>query len=190
MRLPGVMFAVVCLLVVEPRGWDTVACRADGPRKGDSSDERLAPRAALRMSQAVVCRSIDGYEAFEPLPDAALTSDEKLLVYYRPLGYQTVYESGFYHAHFTQDGEIHRRGQKAVLRQKKKLLEYKPKSSQPLALLYMRNTISLKGLAPGEYELIILLRDELAKAPPATQVVKFRVVPAIDPRENPASEPP
>ncbi len=38
----------------------------------------------LGMTPAVACKAIEGYEDFEPLPDATLTSDEKLLVYYGP----------------------------------------------------------------------------------------------------------
>ena len=47
------------------------------------------------------------------------------------------------------------------------------------ALIFLRNTISLKGLKPGDYELIIILHDEIAKGPPATQAVKFRVIAAL-----------
>jgi hypothetical protein len=42
----------------------------------------------------------------------------------------------------------------------------------------MKNVISLKGLTPGEYDLTLILHDEVAKAPPVKQVVKFRVIAA------------
>ena len=38
------------------------------------------------MTPGIVCRSIDGYEDYELLPEAAQTSEEKLLVYFRPSG--------------------------------------------------------------------------------------------------------
>ncbi len=142
------------------------------------------------MSRGVVCSSIDGYEDYEVLPDAAQTSDEKLLVYYRPLGYKSVLVDGLYQAHFTQDAQIRKHGEKAVLRQKLKLLEYKPKNASPPDYIYLRNTISLKGLPPGDYDLTIILRDEVAKCPAATQVVKFRVIPAQDPRKAGDAKPP
>ncbi len=161
--------------------------RKPGPADIDRQDEGPRPRAdgaesGLPMSRAVVCRSIDGYEAYEPLPDAALTSDEKLLVYYRPAGYKSVVVDGLYQAHFTQDAQIRKRGEKTVLRQKLKLLDYKPKNASPPQYVYLRNTFSLKGLPPGDYDFTIILRDEVAKCPAATQVVKFRVIPAQDPR--------
>jgi hypothetical protein len=162
-------------------------CRADDGSKRRADESPPPARENLRMSEAVVCRSIDGFEAYEPLRDAAQTSDEKLLVYYRPFGYKTTFVKDSYQAHLTQDAEIRPRGQKVVLRQKKRLLDYTAKSPQPPELIYMRNTISLKGLKPGEYDLNIILRDELGGGPPATQVVKFRVIPAEDPKKAAAA---
>jgi hypothetical protein len=130
------------------------------------------------MTPAVACKTIDGYESYDPVPDSALTSDEKLLVYYRPLGYRVERAGPLYKSHLTQDGRIRRRGSPAVLLSKPKLLDYKPESEYPPGPIYLRNTVSLKGLKPGEYDFDIILRDELAKAPPATQTLKFRVVPA------------
>ena len=83
------------------------------------------------MTPGIVCRSIDGYEDYKILPKAAQTSDEKLLVYFRPLGYQTELVDGAYQAHLVPDFQIRKRGEKAVLLQKLKMYEYKPKSEQP-----------------------------------------------------------
>jgi hypothetical protein len=135
------------------------------------------------MTRGVVCRSIDGYEDYDPLPGAAQTSDEKLLVYVRPLGYQTELVNGEYQAYLFPDFEIRKRGQKAILRQKKKAFEYKPRAQQPPGRIYLKNVISLKELPPGDYNLTIILHDEIAKGPPATQVVKFRIIPPADPRQ-------
>jgi hypothetical protein len=158
---------------------------------GPSTDD---PENTLKMSAGVICRSIDGYEAYEPLPGAALTADEKLLVYYRPEGYKSALVNGFYQAHFTQDAQIRKRGEKSVLRQKKNLLDYKPRNPSPPQNIFLRNSISLKGLPPGDYDFVIILRDEVAKCRAATQVVKFKVVPAQDPRKaaeaSPASDRP
>ncbi len=55
-------------------------------------------------------------------------------------------------------------------------------------MIYLRQTVSLKGLAPGDYELTIILHDELGKGATATQVVKFKIIPALDPRK--VKEPP
>ncbi len=144
----------------------------------------------LRMSTGIVCKSIDGYEQYEILRGAALTSDEKLLVYFRPLGYQSERVERGYQAHLVPDFEIRKRGEKAVIYHKKKMFTYKPVAEQPPRYLYMKNTISLKGLAPGDYDLTLILHDEVAKGPPATQVVRFRVIPPVDPtKTNEAGQP-
>jgi hypothetical protein len=141
------------------------------------------------MSRAVVCRTINGYEDYVPLPDAAQTSEEKLLVYYRPLRYKVDFADGYYRAHVTQDNEIRKRGGKGIVRQKRNVVDYEPKTKDPPRQLYIRNTISLKGLEPGDYELTIILHDELDKGSPASrQVVKFKVIPPYDPRTKKAAE--
>ncbi len=70
-----------------------------------------------------------------------------------------------------------------------KMYEFKPKSDWPEPRVYMKNVISLKGLGPGDYELTIILHDEIAKGPPATQVIRFRVIPPIDVREHEKASP-
>ena len=132
----------------------------------------------LSKSPAVACKAIDGYEDFEPLPDATLTSDEKLLVYYRPAGFQTEQVGDEFRAHFVQDAQIRRRGEKTVLKSKKKLLDYEFKSDSAPALVYLRNTISLKGMKPGKYELDIILHDKIGGGTPATQALPFEIVAA------------
>jgi hypothetical protein len=154
-----------------------------------TSRQTAQQRNAFRMSTAVVCRSIDGYETFKKLPRAELTSDEKLLIYYRPLGFKTAFVDDSYQVHFIQDGQIRKRGEKKVLREKLKLLDSTAKSDLPPQTLFLRNTVSLKGLAPGEYDFTIILHDEIAKTPPVTQVVRFRIVPADVAAESPKPAP-
>ena len=137
-------------------------------------------KTQLRMTPGVVCSAIDGYEKYKVLPKASQTSDEKLLVYFRPLGFQTEMVDGASHAHLFTGFQIRKRGQKEVLLEKLKMYEYKPKSDQPPRFVYMKNAISLKGLPPGDYDLTMILRDEIGKGPAAKQVVKFRIIPADD----------
>jgi len=150
--------------------------------KGKSAAKDAEPKGSLSMSPAVVCRSIDGYEQYEPLPGAAQTSEEKLLVYLRPLGFKTERTGDTFEAHLVPDFQIRKRGEKPILLQKKKYVDYHPTAAEPPRLIYLKSVISLKGLAPGDYDLSIILHDEIAKEAPATQVVKFRVIPPADPR--------
>jgi hypothetical protein len=159
------------------------ALRAQETSAGQDDDrsQTAAKPERLRMAPAVACRSIDGYEQYEILPGAALTAEEKLLVYYRPLHYKTVQKDEFFLAHLTQEGQVRRKGEKTVLLRKKNLMDYEAKSRQPLGPIYLRNTFALKGLPPGEYEYDIILRDEIDPSPPATQSLKFRIVAPVLP---------
>ena len=156
-----------------------------GPSFGLQPGSRAASgERGLSMSQAVVCRSIEGFEKYERLPGATMTSDEKLLLYFRPTGYKTAMVDGKMQAHFTEDAQIRRRDDKVVIRQQLKLLDYTAKFEDPSHMIFLRNSISLKGLPPGEYEFVVTLHDAFAKGSAAKQVVRFTVITAKDPSKG------
>lgn len=159
-----------------------VLATASGPSRLDGG-EKLSP-STLSMTPAVACRKIDGFEQFEPLEPAEITSDEKLQVYYRPMGYAIEKKGDKYLARFAQDGVVRRKGEKKAVWKKDKLLEYEAKSDRPPYQVYLTNSVGLKGLPPGEYELDITLRDALREGSSARQTLSFRIVPA------PAAPPP
>ncbi len=150
----------------------------------DASELPAKRSASLRMSPGIVCRWINGYEDYEPMPGAAQTSDEKLQVYLRPMGYMTEMVDGKYQAHLSPDFEIRKRGEKKILLQKRRMYEYKPRTPQPPRLVYLKNVISVKGLPPGDYDLTLILHDEIAGGSSAAQVIKFRIVPPEDPTKK------
>jgi hypothetical protein len=158
--------------------------RAAGLPAQDPPAKPVKPSTSLRMTPGIVCRSIDGYENYERLPDAAQTSDEKLLVYLRPLGFKTEMVDGEFQAHLVPGFEIRKRGEKKVLLQKLRAFEYKPRSPQPPRLIYLKNVISVKGLPPGDYDVTIVLHDEIAGESSASEVIPFRIVPAADPTKK------
>ena len=136
------------------------------------------PAPKLTMSAGVPCANVRGYRDYDPLEPAVLTKDDKLLVYYEPSGFTSKKVGDAYQVHLVQDGRIRRRGQKAVLLSKQKLLDYKGSNPSPPERIYLANTIALRTLAPGEYDLDIILRDELTKDDAVSQVVEFRVKPS------------
>ena len=143
----------------------------------------------LEMSKAVVCKRVVAYEEFVPLPNASLTSEDKLLLYYRPLHFKVSpvekpKPGHNYRAKFSQDGRVRRKGEKTVLLKKDRILEYDPTFETRSERLYLINTFSLKGLPPGEYEYDIVLHDELEKDSTATQTLAFTIIPT--PRADPA----
>jgi hypothetical protein len=147
------------------------ACPEPAPEVGEGP--------ALTMTPAVACISIAGYEDYEILPDTSLTSEEKLLVYYRPLNYAVKKDGSTYRIHLVQDGQVRRRDEEAVLMAKPKILDYEWKGKEPPSLqVYLRNTIGLKGLKPGEYDYVITLHDLLEPGEPVVrQTLAFTVVP-------------
>jgi hypothetical protein len=165
----------------------TAKKKADRSRTSKKKPDRAT---GLSMGPGVVCKSIDGFEDYEPLPGAAQTSDEKLLVYIRADGFQTEKVDKGVEAHLTADGEVRKRGEKALLRQKKKMLDYKPKAASFPERVYLKASVSLKGLTPGEYDFTIILHDEIAKGSSASQVIKFKVIPPKDPRKEKDTRPP
>ncbi len=178
LKVSTLLFSMWSLMPIVP---DLGAQETPAGKRGERSEPTARP-IRLRMSPAVACRSIDGYEQYERLRGATLTAEEKLLVYYRPLEYKTVHTDDGFTAHLTQDGQIRRKGEKTVLLRKKSLLDYEPKSPNPLGPIYLRNSFSLKGLLPGEYEYDIILSDEYEPGPPAIQSLKFRIVAPVLPK--------
>ena len=163
--------------------WMIVASLAAPAATGQEANRPPdTPARSLRIEEPIVCRTIDGFENYEPLPNAEQTSDEKLLVYLRPRDYAIVRKGDEFAAHFTQDGQIRSAGKKKVLRHKDNILDYEAVSRQPPRNVYLTNHVSLKGLPPGEYEYDVILRDEHGDKTPVTASVKFRIVAAKLPK--------
>jgi hypothetical protein len=137
----------------------------------------------LRMTPAIACSKINGYEQYEELEGAAITADEKLFVYFKPLNYHVDSKGGKYHVHLAEDARIRRRGEKTVLRRKDDIVRYEIENKQKPANLFMATAVSLKDLPPGDYDLEIILRDRVGKAATASQVVPFRVKAAPKPKD-------
>jgi hypothetical protein len=133
---------------------------------------------ALKMSKPVVVAKIRGFADIEPLPDATLTADDKLTVYYEPSGYTIEKTKDGFRAVFAQDGRVRKKGSKDALWQKTPMFEYEAKNEDPPYRVYMRTDLSLKGLPPGDYELDMTLHDRLAKGTRVVRTVAFKVIPA------------
>jgi hypothetical protein len=155
-----------------------------------TAKKKMDRASGLVMEPGIVCKSIDGYEDYKRLPGAAQTSDEKLLVYIRTHGFQTEKVDKAVEGHLVADGEVRRHGQKAILRQKKSMLDYRPRAAVTPERVYLKASVSLKGLVPGDYDLTVILHDEIAKDISVSQVIKFKVIPPKDPRNEPVARQP
>jgi hypothetical protein len=159
------------------------------PDPRDDSRDPNDDDGSFGMTMPVACKEIRGFEDFQELPGAALTSDEKLLVYFRPRHYKSAKVGAEFEAHLTQDGRIRRRGEKAVLWSKAKLLDYRVKTDMPPQSIYMRNTISVKALKPGEYDYDITLHDAIGRSAPVVRTLPFTIVPAAAPSSGQKTTP-
>jgi hypothetical protein len=152
------------------------ACLGGAPLAVGDDPEKETDDERLTMTKAVACESVEGYGQFVKMAEPARTKDEKLLIYYEPRNYKYERYKKGYRAHLTQDARVRRKGEKTVLLKKDEMVKYEATSPQPPLLIYLTNTVSLKSLPPGEYELDIILHDKLGKTD-ATQSLTFRVKP-------------
>jgi hypothetical protein len=137
--------------------------------------EEIPSEDELGITTPVVCSSVRGYGKFREVPNASVYRDNKLLIYYEPFGYTIERGSNGYRALLTQDVRIRRRDQKTVLLKKDEILRYEAKSKVPPLHLYLSNYISTKGLSPGEYDLEIIMHDQLGKAASVSKVIPFKI---------------
>ena len=161
---------------------------------GRADDSRSEP-TRFDVSKPLACNRIVGYEKYIELPNGELTSDDKLLVYFRPLNFKVEpvekpKPGARYRARFSQDGQIRRKGEKAVLMKKDKILEYEPTFEAPDERIYLTNTVGLKGLPPGEYEYDLILRDDLGAASTLTGSLSFTIIPIPKVAATPKDEGP
>lgn len=160
---------------------------------GSVAAEAQSPKPALAMSPAVAVTRVDGLEQYSALPDAALTSADKLKVYFRPLHYKVETDpknKSPYRAKFVEDGRIRRKGEKTILAKEDKLLEYEARFDTEDYRIYLVNTIGLETLAPGDYEFDITIHDLIDGVASASQTLAFRIVPSqAEPVEKAKPEP-
>lgn len=178
-------------LILPAIGWFAVSTIANG------QEPTVEKPPTLGMSKAVAVKRVDAYEKYEILPNASLTSEDKLQVYYRPLDYKVEAvekpKPGYrYRASFSQDARIRKKGEKAILMKKDKILEFDPAFEDATERIYLMNNVGLKGLSPGEYELDIILRDVLTPGSSTTQTLPFTIVPvpkAVPAKDSEPAEP-
>ena len=171
------------------RGREGSAAQRPDSDESPKVEKSQAPlEVHLSMTPAVACKSIVGYEQYVALPEAVLSKDDKLLIYYCPLGFAIVPVGPKYQAHFVQDVRVRKRGEKTVVWSRDKLVDQKFEGVEPPSVLYLFNRISLKGLTPGDYDLDIILHDVHSKGATAEQTFRFKVKPTAAPPSTEADE--
>lgn len=175
-RLAAAALAIAVTVQALPVAGEDRPARPARKPKADPAEYRFG------MTPALLCLSVKGYEDYVERPDAALTAGEKLLIYYQPRHFASERAGDEYRSRLVQDARLRRRGQKAILQAKDKLVEYAPKGPTPPERNYITNWISVSALKPGDYDLDIILHDTIAQTPPVTQTVRFTIIP--DPADD------
>lgn len=164
------------------------AARPDS-RGGPKDDGGEGDDGSFGLSRPVACKEVRGYEDYDPLPDAALTHDEKLIIYFLPRHFKTERKGKKYRVHFTQQGRVKRRGQKAVLWSLPRTLEYEEEFDGPPRSVFLTNKLALKALPPGDYDYEIVLHDAVGGSSAATRTLPFTILLSPDPKAPaPAAE--
>ncbi|RUL83774.1 hypothetical protein [Tautonia sociabilis] len=155
-----------------------------GLRADDGAGTPSKPRRP-DLTDPVLCLSARGFRDFVPREVPELTRDEKLQIYYEPFNYTIIrVEEGkgddarvSYRAHLTQDARLRKAGESRVLQEHREAIDYQPESEHPPVSTFMLYLAELKQFPPGDYEVDLVLRDELAEGRPETKrTVAFSVV--------------
>jgi hypothetical protein len=156
--------------------WVAAGAAPPPPSTGDDDQDD----GSFGLTAPIACKDVRGYEDYETLPDAALTRDDKLIVYFLPRHFKAARKGKKYEVHFTQEGRIRRRGQKAVIWALPKSLEFRTDSDTPPRLIFLTNRLALKDLKPGDYDYEIVLHDAVSGATAAPRILPFTILPSPD----------
>lgn len=147
----------------------SVLCQAS-----DTSSDNTAD--SLTMSDPIACKSIKGFDDYEPLENATIGPDEKLLIYTRVNGHTVKpAKNDKYQVHLIQDVNVRKKGQKRVIWGRKKIIDFMGESIDPSERIYLGTTIGIKGIAPGEYQAELILTDAFDTDHTTRQVLDFKV---------------
>lgn len=146
----------------------------------------------FRVSEPVVCKSVEGLKKYVRRDPPELTTYDKLIVYVEPTGFATRDVEGKRKAAFVQNGRVRAVGSKKIVIERSELLRFEPEVFGPGATFYLAATVGFKNMPPGDYVLELETMDEAAEPDrKVTQTVPFRIVKSEsddlpEPRTKPA----
>jgi hypothetical protein len=131
----------------------------------------------FRVSEPIVCKSVEGLRNYVRRDPPELTTFDKLVVYVEPSGFETRMVEGKRKAHFVQNGKVRPAGSKKFFFERSELTKFEPEVFGPGATFYLAASVGFKNVPPGEYVLELETVD-LAAEPDrkVTQIVPFRIV--------------
>lgn len=156
-----------------------------------ASSEPATFAEEFRVSDPIVCRSVEGLKKYVRRDPPELTTYDKLVVYLEPTGFATRIVDGKRKATFVQNGRVRATGSKKVVIERSELLRFEPEVFGPGATFYLAATVGFKNMPPGDYVLELETVDEAAEPDrKVSQTVPFRIVKAEgDEQPEPRSKP-
>lgn len=140
------------------------------------SDNRLQGEE-FRLSEPVVCKTINGFRDYVKLEPPELTTFDKLLVYVEPQGFSTKPDDEKLRAELVQGAKLRAKGSKKIIFEREELFKYDPVIESSGQQIYLGATIGFKNLKPGEYLLDLTTIDRAAKPEKrAVQTIEFRII--------------
>jgi hypothetical protein len=132
---------------------------------------------SFRVSEPIVCKSVDGLGKYVRRDPPELTTFDKLIVYVEPKGFGTRTIEGKTKASFIQNGKVRPAGSKKVVIERAELLRFEPEVLGPGAQFYLSATVGFKNMPPGEYVLELETVDHAPEADrKVMHSVPFRIV--------------
>lgn len=133
----------------------------------------------FRVSEPVVCKSVEGLKKYVRRDPPELTTYDKLIIYVEPTGFATRTVEGKRKATFVQNGKVRASGSKKVVIERSELLRFEPEVFGPGATFYLAATVGFKNMPPGDYVLELETVDEAAEPDrKVSQTVPFKIVKA------------
>lgn len=131
----------------------------------------------FRLSEPVVCRTINGFRDYVKLEPAELTTFDKLLVYVEPQGFATRPDAEKIRAELIQGARLRAKGSKKPIFEREELFKYDPVIESSGQQIYLGATIGFKNLKPGLYQLDLTTTDRAAQPEKrAVQTIEFRII--------------
>ncbi len=120
------------------------------------------------LTDPILCETIRRFRDFDKREEPLFVVGEKLQIYIEPFNYFIVrdQETKRYRAHLTIDLKLRIKGQESVYRSLNRVVDYETTTENPPTPLYLGAGVVLEGLRPGDFEVELILRDEIAPEKP------------------------
>ncbi len=119
--------------------------------------------APLGINNLTLVERVDGYGDIIPLQSPSIPQGSALILYFEPTNWRTVMTQELYRFHIAQDILLENAAGEPLFQQEG-FLQFKRDTTQPTMDLFVKNTVNLGALPPGDYRIKGVLHDVYAEA--------------------------